>query len=63
MRKILDVILAGDLASIGSLPVPENYRGVTVHADEVEMFAGRAHEDKDPRESLHVDEVPTPELG
>ena len=63
MQKILDAILAGDLASLGTMPVPESYRGVTVHADEVEMFTGRAHGDKDPRESLHVDEVPTPELG
>jgi crotonyl-CoA reductase len=63
MQKILDAILAGDHVEVGSLPVPESYRGVTVRADEVEMFAGRAHEDKDPRESLHVDEVPTPELG
>jgi len=34
-----------------------------VHADEQEMFAGRASRDKDPRESLHLDEVATPELG
>jgi len=63
MQKILDAIMAGDLGEVGALPVPESYRGVTVHADEVEMFAGREHGDKDPRESLHVEEVPTPELG
>ena len=63
MQKILDAILAGDLASLGTMPVPESYRGVTVHSDEVEMFSGREHADKDPRESLHIDEVPTPELG
>jgi crotonyl-CoA reductase len=27
------------------------------------MFAGRTTKEKDPREALHVDEVPTPELG
>ncbi|MCY7373740.1 MAG: crotonyl-CoA carboxylase/reductase, partial [Spirochaetaceae bacterium] len=42
---------------------PDHYRGVTVHKDEVGMFDGRATADKDPRESLHVDEVATPELG
>jgi crotonyl-CoA reductase len=63
MQKILDAILAGDLAEVGSLPLPETYRGVTVHEDEVEMFSGREHADKDPRESMHLDEVPTPELG
>jgi crotonyl-CoA reductase len=34
-----------------------------VHEDEAEMFAGLPTRDKDPRRSLHVDEVPTPELG
>jgi crotonyl-CoA reductase len=34
-----------------------------VHADEVDMFAGRETRDKDPRESLHVEHVPVPELG
>ncbi len=63
MKEILDAILADDLEAVGSLPVPESYRGVTVHKDEVDMFEGRASRDKDPRESLHVDEVATPELG
>jgi crotonyl-CoA reductase len=63
MRKILDAILAGELAEIGELPVPEVYRGVTVRADEVDMFDGMASADKDPRKSLHLDEVRTPELG
>ena len=57
MQKILDAILADDLAAVGSLPVPDSYRGVTVRADEVEMFAGLRPRDKDPRRSLHVDEV------
>jgi len=47
----------------GSLPVPESMRAVTVHADEVEMFDGMASRDKDPRKSLHVEEVPVPEPG
>lgn len=63
MQKILDSILADETEAIGSLPVPENYRAVTVHADDTEMFAGRESRDKDPRESLHVEEVATPELG
>ena len=37
--------------------------GVTVHASEVDMFEGLASRDKDPRKSLHLDEVATPELG
>jgi crotonyl-CoA reductase len=63
MRKILDAILANDLAEVGSQPVPDSYRAVTVHADEVDMFAEVDTPDKDPRRSLHVEEVATPELG
>ena len=45
------------LAGIGSMTVPESYRGLTVHADEVGMFEGLATRDKDPRKSLHVEQV------
>jgi crotonyl-CoA reductase len=54
---------AAALASIDSLPVPDSYRGVVVRSAEAEMFAGMATKDKDPRKSLHVQEVPTPEPG
>jgi crotonyl-CoA reductase len=46
-----------------SLPVPEAYRAITVHKDEVDMFAGLPSNEKDPRRSVHLDEVPTPELA
>jgi crotonyl-CoA reductase len=63
MQKILDAILSDDTTGIAEIDVPESYRGVTVHAAETEMFDGMAHDDKDPRSSLHVEEVATPELG
>ncbi|WP_328443946.1 crotonyl-CoA carboxylase/reductase [Amycolatopsis sp. NBC_00438] len=63
LGEIQQAILNGESAAVGSLPVPETYRGVTVHADEVDMFEGLESRDKDPRKSLHVDEVPVPELG
>ncbi|WP_326595011.1 crotonyl-CoA carboxylase/reductase [Streptomyces sp. NBC_01803] len=63
MDKILDAILAGEPTALGSLPVPESYRGITLHADEVAMFDGLPAAEKDPRESLHLDEVPTPTPG
>jgi len=64
MKDILAAILAAaDPAELAALPVPDHYRGVTVHKDDVEMFEGRASRDKDPRESLHVEDVATPELG
>ncbi|MEU8634913.1 crotonyl-CoA carboxylase/reductase [Amycolatopsis sp. NPDC048633] len=63
LGEIQQAILNGESAEVGSLPVPESYRGVTVHADEVDMFEGLESRDKDPRKSLHVDDVPVPELG
>lgn len=63
LGEIQQAILNGESAAVGSLPVPESYRGVTVHADEVDMFDGLESRDKDPRKSLHVDDVPVPELG
>ncbi|MFB9907894.1 crotonyl-CoA carboxylase/reductase [Allokutzneria oryzae] len=63
MQKILDAILADELDALASLPVPDSYRGVTVRASEQDMFAGLPSKEKDPRRSLHVDEVRTPELG
>lgn len=64
MQDILDAIQSGAAGEdIGALPVPESYRGAFVRKDEVDLFEGLASEDKDPRRSLHVDEVATPELG
>ncbi len=63
MQQILDAILAQDAAAVAACPVPTSYRAVTVHADETTMFAGLESREKDPRRSLHIEEVPTPELG
>ena len=65
MKEILEAILAGDPSGtdFGALPVPDSYRGVVVRREEQEMFAGLTSREKDPRTSLHIDEVPTPELG
>ncbi len=65
MKQILDAILAGDTSAedFAALELPESYRAVTVHKDETEMFAGLESRDKDPRKSLHVEDVPLPELG
>jgi crotonyl-CoA reductase len=65
VQQILDAILAGDTTpeQYAALELPDSYRGVTVHKDEVDMFEGLESRDKDPRKSLHVDEVALPELG
>ncbi|MDQ6875756.1 MAG: crotonyl-CoA carboxylase/reductase [Actinomycetota bacterium] len=63
MREILAAILAGDLPALGHLPVPESYRGVVVRKDEIDMFGDLPTRERDPRRSLHLDEVATPEVG
>jgi crotonyl-CoA reductase len=63
VQEIRDAILAEQDDALAGLDVPEHYRGMTVHADEAEMFAGIPSPEKDPRKSLHLDDVPTPELG
>ena len=65
MQNILDAILAGDTAAddLANLDLPESYRAVTVHKDEATIFDGVAIRDRDPRKTLHVEEVPLPELG
>jgi crotonyl-CoA reductase len=63
VQEIRDAILAEQYAALAGLDVPDHYRGVTVHADEAEMFAGIPTREKDPRKSLHLDDVATPELG
>ncbi len=65
MKHILDAVLAGDTSSqdYAALGLPESYQAVTVRKDETDMFEGLASRDKDPRQSLHVDEVALPELG
>jgi crotonyl-CoA reductase len=65
VKHILDAIMAGDTSSeaYAALELPESYRAVTVHKDEVDMFEGMASKEKDPRKSIHLDDVPLPELG
>jgi crotonyl-CoA reductase len=64
MQEILAAIQSGASGEdIGAIPVPESYRAAFVERDEVDLFAGMASDDKDPRRSLHVDDVATPELA
>ena len=63
MQEIVQAITSGDPRAVEGLTVPKTYRGVVVRKDEVGMFEGLASRDKDPRQSLQVDEVPTPHLG
>jgi crotonyl-CoA reductase len=60
---IRNAILTDRLDALADLPVPPTYSGVVVRADEIGMFDGLATKEKDPRKSLHVQDVPTPEVG
>jgi crotonyl-CoA reductase len=65
MKDIVDAVLSGDAtrADVAGLAIPESCRAVVLRKEEVGLFEGMASADKDPRKSLHVDEVPVPELG
>ena len=63
MKDILEAIQSGDSTAVQGCAVPDSYRGMVVRKDEQTMFEGLATRDKDPRRSLHLDDVPTPELG
>ncbi|HWW54119.1 MAG TPA: crotonyl-CoA carboxylase/reductase [Acidimicrobiales bacterium] len=64
MRDILEAIQAGASGEeIDALPIPESYRASIVLEQEVGMFEGLDSAEKDPRRSLHVQEVAVPELA
>lgn len=64
MDAIRDAVLAGGSADeFAALAVPDSYRAVTVHADEQAIFEGVPSSQKDPRASLHVEQVPLPGLA
>ena len=64
MEKILQAIQNGATGDqLAGIPLPDSYRAAHVLKSEQEMFQGVASGDKDPRKSIHVGEVPMPELA
>jgi crotonyl-CoA reductase len=64
MESIRQAILDGAPGeAIAGIDLPETMRAAVVRRSDVDMFDGVASQDKDPRKSLHVDEVPIPPLG
>ncbi|MEC9269815.1 MAG: crotonyl-CoA carboxylase/reductase [Actinomycetota bacterium] len=64
MQHILEAIQADASAEeIAALQIPDSYRAAFVRRDQQSMFEDRASSEKDPRESIQIDEVPTPELA
>ena len=63
-EAIKEAIRAGaDGDDLASIPLPSTYRAAHTLRAEQEMFAGVPSAEKDPRKSLHVGEVPLPELA
>ena len=54
---------AAELRRLADVEIPPTYRGVVVRSEDETMFDGLDSRDKDPRKSLRVQDVPTPELG
>ncbi len=64
MSEILDAVRGGATPEeLAATPMPSRTRAVFVRRDEQDMFEGMASRDKDPRRSLHIDEVDVPELA
>src|SRR5687767_3804088 len=65
LRTVIDAALSGSAApeEIAALPLPTSMRAAVVRRSEIDMFEGLDSRDKDPRKSLHVDEVDIPPLG
>jgi crotonyl-CoA reductase len=64
IERIREAILEGASGDeIAAIPLPESYKAAVVRKEEVGIFEGLEHQDKDPRKSVHIDEVPLPELG
>jgi crotonyl-CoA reductase len=64
MSEILDAVRAGASGeTLAEIPMPATTRAVFVRRDEQHMFDGMASSEKDPRRSLHIGDVPLPELA
>ncbi|BBC31911.1 Crotonyl-CoA reductase [Streptomyces graminofaciens] len=65
MDEIIGALLSEDLTprDVTGLRLPGHYRGNVVRREDTAMFEGMHSKEKDPRKSLQVQEVPTPEPG
>jgi crotonyl-CoA reductase len=65
VQEIVSALLSEDATSadFAAVRIPESYRGAVVRKTDVDVFEGMKTADRDPRKSLHVQEVTTPEPG
>jgi len=64
MDRVREAVV-GDASAedFAALTIPESYRAITIHKDEELMFEGVPSKEKDPRKSIHLDDVPVPVLA
>lgn len=64
MQDFLDAIKNGASADeIANIPIPDHYRAAYVRREDAAMFEGVESWDKDPRQSIHIGDVATPEIA
>lgn len=64
MQEIIDAIESRAGREVfEAIQLPTTYKAVTVHKSDESMFSGLSFREKDPRKSLHLDQVPVPELA
>ena len=64
MQEIIDAIESRAGREVfEAIQLPTTYKAVTVHKSDESMFSGLSFREKDPRKSLHIDQVPVPELA
>ncbi|MFJ9648682.1 crotonyl-CoA carboxylase/reductase [Streptomyces sp. NPDC101206] len=62
MDEIISALLSEDATpqDFAAVRLPESYRGAVVRKEDTGMFDGMDSADKDPRKSLHLQDVPVP---
>ncbi|MFI6439117.1 crotonyl-CoA carboxylase/reductase [Streptomyces sp. NPDC050759] len=65
MQEVIQAVASGGLTAedFGHLPVPDEYRAVVLREEETDIFEGMESAAKDPRKTLHLEHVPTPQPG
>ncbi|MFG2358740.1 crotonyl-CoA carboxylase/reductase [Streptomyces sp. NPDC048521] len=65
MTDLADLLESANVPSedVASFPLPSSYRAAVVLRDEQHMFDHLPVTEREPRKSLHVREVPVPEVG
>lgn len=62
-QRLSEAAATDDPAAIARCPIPDTYRAALVLADDQGVFDGVPAEERDPRRTLHVQDVATPQPG